>query len=96
MDGADPNERWLDPEARLFSTGAALVGASAAVFLLPLATAVGGAYAAEKLLSPASSVPVGVWQAGGMLVGLAVGVGVAKLVLMLVRSRQSISGGGKE
>ena len=96
MDGADPTQRWLDPEARRFASGPALVGAAAIVFLLPLATAVGGAYVADKYLSPASSVPLGVWQAGGMLVGLAVGVGVAKLVLMLVRSRQSISGGGEE
>ena len=96
MDGGDPAQRLLDPEVRRFSEGGALVSASIAVFLLPLATAIGGAFLAGEYLASASVASVGWWQAAGLLAGLAVGVGLAKLVLRLVRSRQVVSGGGDE
>ena len=86
--------RWLDPEGRRFSQGGALVLAATTVFLLPLATAIGGAFVGGRYLAPASHTPVWAWQAIGMVAGLALGVGLAKLVLWLLRPRESVSGGG--
>lgn len=96
MDGANPTQRSLDPQARRFGAGGALVGAAMVVFLLPLVMAIGGAFLAGEYLAPPSSGAVGWWQAAGMLAGLVVGVAIAKLLLFLVRSRQTISGGGDE
>ncbi len=93
LDGADPTQRRLDPEARRFSTGGALAAAAAIVFLLPLATGIGGAFLAGRYLALVG--PVGLWQAAGLLAGLAVGVGAAKLLLFLMRSKPPISGGGE-
>lgn len=95
MDGADPCNGCSIPRCG-GSVRAALVSASIAVFLLPLATAIGGAFLAGEYLASASVASVGWWQAAGLLAGLAVGVGLAKLVLLLVRSRQAVSGGGDE
>ena len=52
-----------------------------AVFLLPLACAIGGAYAGSKLWASDSFASVSLWQAGGMLVGFAAGAGLARLLL---------------
>jgi hypothetical protein len=52
-----------------------------AVFLLPLASAIGGAYAGSKLWASDSFASVSLWQAGGMVVGLAAGAGLARLLL---------------
>ena len=51
------------------------------VFLLPLACAIGGAYLGGSLRADGSVPSVSHWQAGGLLVGLAAGVGLAKLLL---------------
>ena len=94
MDGADPAQRLQDPQVRRFSFGGALAGAAVLVFLVPLATALSGAYVVGAYLAP--TVPLGVGQMLGMLAGLAAGVGIAKLVLRLVRDKQTTSGGGDE
>ena len=95
LDGADPMQRLLDPEARRFSSGFALVAACAAVFLLPLATAAGGAFLAGKYLA-ASAQSEGLWQMAGILAGLAAGIGLAKLLLFLTRSKKTLTGGGEQ
>jgi hypothetical protein len=52
-----------------------------AVFLLPLASALGGSYLGSELWAGDSFASVSLWQAGGMLAGLAVGAGLARLLL---------------
>ncbi len=54
---------------------------TAAVFLLPLASAILGASLMDKLWTAESALPVSLWQSLGLIVGLAVGAGLAKLAL---------------
>ena len=61
--------------------GLRLVVPVMAVFLLPLIVAIGGAYAAGHWWADASFASLGRWQTGGAVVGLLVGVGLAKLLL---------------
>ena len=54
---------------------------TAAVFLLPLGVAILGAHLMGKLWTKQSVLPVSLWQSLGLIVGLAAGAGLAKLVL---------------
>ena len=54
---------------------------TATVFLFPLACAIAGAYAGSKLWASDSFASVSLWQTGGMVVGLAAGAGLARLLL---------------
>ncbi|MGD8452172.1 MAG: hypothetical protein PVJ57_10170 [Phycisphaerae bacterium] len=95
-DGGDPTQRLLDPEVRRYSEGGLLVGSCAAVFLLPLVSALAGAWAAGRLLAVKSGASLGWWQFAGMLLGLAVGAAIAKGLLMLVSNQRKDSAGGGE
>ncbi len=96
LDGADPAKHLLDPEVRRFSSGPSLVLACLAVFLLPLSTAVGGGFLAGRYLAPDASAFLGWWQAAGLLGGLAVGVGLAKLLVTHFGFKKTLSGGGQQ
>ena len=77
-----------EPDRRVpFDRGPALVASSAGVFLMPLLLAIGGAYAAGEYLASESSASVGLWQTGGMLVGLAAGIIVARTLLRVAQRR---------
>ena len=73
--------------------GAALVVPAMVVFLLPLLTAIGGAYVAGHWWAGDSPGSLARWQTAGAVVGGLVGVGMAKLLLVLRRRRVSTSGG---
>ncbi len=70
-----------------YDHGSALVGAVLLVFILPLATAIGGAYASGRYLADAEGHSLGWWQAGGAIVGFFAGVGLARLALWARRHR---------
>ena len=96
VQGGTDARAGLDPQARYFSSGLALVAACLLVFLLPLATAAGGGFLACKYLAPVGPGWLSLWQLLGVLVGLAVGVACAKLALKGIRPKQIGSDGGKE
>lgn len=95
LDGADPAQLLSDPEARRYAHGAGLVGAAAAVFLLPLVATAGGAFVAGRYLAGVLPGTTGTRQLIGMFVGLAAGVALARLVLR-ARPKRTSSGGGEE
>lgn len=64
------------PEARL-----PIALTAGLVFLLPLMSAIGGAYLAERFIQP-KSILSGVSPLGGWIVGLVVGIALAKLLLV--------------
>jgi len=65
--------------------GHGLLISAMAVFLLPLATGIGGGFVAGKWLAEPSVGSLGRWQAVGMVGGLALGVILARLLLALVQ-----------
>jgi hypothetical protein len=79
-----------------FGQGFPMAAASAGVFLLPLGTAIGGAYLAGRCFASDSFVLLGLWQAAGLLVGLAVGALLAKGLLHIAQRRMMAAdkGGG--
>ena len=52
-----------------------------AVFLLPLACGIASGYLSEAFWAEGSRVSAGYWQTGGLIVGTAIGAGLAKLLL---------------
>lgn len=96
MNGNDPLAPLMDPEARRFSTGFGLVGACLLVFVLPLATGLLGAFLLGRLIDLGHPARQGWIQLLGLLAGLGVGVGLAKLVLRLTQPRVEKLGGGEE
>lgn len=60
--------------------GLGLLKSASAVFLLPLAMGMGGAFVAGEWLADSSVGSLGRWQAGGMAGGLVLGVILAKLL----------------
>lgn len=79
-----------------WSRGWALVFASATVFLLPLATAVVGAWACGRYGDHLGLTTLSVRQGVGLLGGLAAGVGLAKLIVHWARPRRTPADGGVE
>ena len=73
--------------------GRYLVLPAAAVFLLPLVAAMGGAYLAGHWWAGASFASPGRWQAGGAVGGLILGAGLARLLLTRLRGRGSSADG---
>ena len=71
--------------------GLGLLISASAVFLLPLATGIGGAFVAGEWLAGPSVGSLGRWQAGGLVGGLVLGMILAKLLLALRRRGQGIS-----
>lgn len=61
-------------------------------FVLPLMTAMAGAYLAGQCVSPSSVGSLGRWQALGMAGGLVMGVILAKLLLGLIRQGRASTG----
>ncbi|MFH1747638.1 MAG: hypothetical protein ABIG44_11400 [Planctomycetota bacterium] len=96
MNGENPAQRRLDPETRRFNAGGMMALACIVVFLLPLLSAAGGAYLAGRLVGPQSDAALNWCQTGGLVVGMAVGIGIAKLLVYLMRSKQTLTGGGDE
>jgi len=90
QDGASPPD--LGPDSR----GAGLVVSTSLVFLLPLATGITGAALAPRWLSAAASQEVSGYQGLGLIAGLAVGVVLAKIVLVLRQRRQPCPVGENE
>ncbi len=78
-DGHGPRDVGSDGQ------GHGLLISAMAVFLLPLATGIGGGFVAGKWLAEPSVGSLGRWQVVGMVGGLALGVILAKLLLALVR-----------
>jgi hypothetical protein len=69
---------------------------AATVFLLPLACAIGGGFLCGRLWAGGTPASVGGWQAAGVLAGLAVGVGLARLLLRgMYRIRGYVGRGGE-
>ncbi len=75
--------------------GGALVGTAVLVFLLPLAAAIGGAFAITRWWSAPTEFLAGLGQAAGAVAGFFVGVGLARLV-MWIRQRNCAAAGGVE
>ena len=80
---------------REYDHGLALVGAVLLVFILPLATAIGGVYATGHYLAGPSGRWLGWWQTCGALAGFFAGVGLARLVFWARRRWHSADGGVK-
>jgi hypothetical protein len=78
---------------REYDHGPALVGAVLLVFILPLATAIGGAFLAGRWLAGPAPQLLGLWQTGGAIVGFSAGVGLAKLVFW---ARRRLADGGRQ
>jgi|GEM_PF-2093353 len=76
-----------------YDRGLALVGAVLLVFILPLMSAIGGAYAGGRCLAAAEGRWLGWWQAGGAIVGFFAGVGLARLVFWTRRRWGSANDG---
>lgn len=96
MKDGDPMQRLLDPEVRRYTEGGLLVGSCAAVFLLPLVCALVAAWVLGRYLGGEGGPAVGWWQFVGTLGGLALGVGIAKGLLMFVSVQRKDSAGGGE
>lgn len=93
-----PLAKDIDPEAARkheYGQGAALVLAVILVFILPLATAIGGAYVVGEVLVGPARAGAGVWQLAGAVAGFFAGVGLARLVFW-ARRRFASAGGGVE
>jgi hypothetical protein len=87
-----------DAAPRTFGTGEyrhglGLVGAVLLAFILPLVTAIGGAFLAGRWLAGPVQQLLGVWQTGGAIVGFVAGVGLAKLVFWV---RRRLTDGDRE
>ena len=76
-----------------FEAGGALVVSCLAVFIFPILTAVTGAWLAGARWGGSTSVSQGLWQVGGALVGVVVGVGAAKLLIRVMARRRADSSG---
>ncbi|MBN2445380.1 MAG: hypothetical protein JXO22_01545 [Phycisphaerae bacterium] len=78
-------------------TGRTLVGIAVTIFLVPLAAAIAGAYLAQWLWSSGTPASDNLWQSLGLLGGLALGVGLAKLLVNLSRvTRHLVTDGDRE
>ena len=91
-----PLMEGVDPESvgtRDYDHGAALIGAVILVFILPLATAIGGAFLAGNWWAGPSRASLGLWQTIGAVVGFFIGVGLAKLVFWTRRRSLPADGG---
>jgi len=51
------------------------------VFLLPLASGIACGYLCEIFWAEGSRISAGIWQTGGLIAGIAIGAGLAKLAL---------------
>jgi hypothetical protein len=89
---ADAAEQ-TDREPTGFEAGAALVISAVAVFILPIVTAVAGAWLSGAWWGAATRISQSLWQAGGAVVGLAVGIGAAKTLVLLMERRRAASDG---
>lgn len=78
------------------SQGLGLLMSASTVFLLPLATGIGGAFVVGQWRTESSIGSLGEWQGIGLLGGLISGVILAKLLLALRHRGQSMSGGESE
>ena len=76
-----------------FEAGAALVVSALAVFIVPIVTAVTGAWLSGAWWAGATALSRSLWQAGGALAGLAVGIGGAKALVVLMERRRAASDG---
>lgn len=59
------------------------------VFLLPLATAIGGSYLASRMWAADTAGSRTAWQVAGMIAGMTIGVAMARLGVRLLGRRQS-------
>jgi hypothetical protein len=89
MEGVDPESVGTPDTER----GPGLIGAVILVFLVPPATAIGGAYLAGRWWAGSSPASLGLWQAAGAVAGFLAGVGLAKLVFWTRRRFSSTDGG---
>ncbi len=89
MDHVDPETG----ELRDVVQGPEMVGLVLLVFVLPPATAIGGAYLMNSLRPATSSIAESLWQIGGAVGGFFVGVYASKLVLWTCRRLFSAGGG---
>ena len=76
QDGIAPDEN---------AGGARLVLLSMVVFLLPLLTAMVGAYYVGAWQAGAGTVALGWWQALGAVIGFAAGIPIARLLVAVIR-----------
>ena len=86
----------VDPETgelRVTVHGPALVGIVILVFIVPLATAIIGAYLGGLWLSGPTETLLWLWQLAGAIVGFLAGVGLARLVLWSRRRYWPTDGG---
>lgn len=89
-------EAGLDPaETGEVRRGAPLVGTALLVFILPLITAVIGAYLAGRYGTGATAAWLGYWQVAGAVVGFFAGVGLARFVFWTRRRFSSADGGAR-
>jgi hypothetical protein len=89
---ADAAEQ-TDREPTGFEAGAALVVSALAAFIVPIVTAVTGAWLSGAWWAEATTLSQSLWQAGGAVAGLAVGIGAAKALVLLMRRRRAASDG---
>ena len=74
-------------------SGGQLVFAATSVFIVPLLMAIIGTWAFPKWFAEATPTSHGRWEAIGLLVGLSIGVGLAKLLVLLIRKRRVVDTG---
>ena len=84
-----PIAQAAEQEGSPFGNSRRLVPAVLTVFILPLVTAILTAFAAGEWFAADTAASLARWQTGGLLGGLALGVGLAKL-LIFVATRQRV------
>jgi len=73
-----------------------MAASSVGVFLLPLGTAIGGAYLAGRCFTGDSPAGLGLWQAAGLVAGLVAGAILAKGLLHVAQRRMTVVDEGDE
>ncbi len=78
-----------EQEGSPYASGHRLVLSVLTVFILPLLSAILVAFAAGRWFAGETASSLARWQVGGLLVGMAAGVGLAKLLIHLATYKRA-------
>lgn len=73
-----------------------MVSAAMVVFLVPPATAMGGAYLAGRFFAERTYESLGHWQTAGAMIGLAIGTALARLLIGLLPKNETCAEAGDD